>query len=296
MIATGKLQRLLLILDQVRHAPSFAQLQQHLEQNGHQLSSRTLQRDVELMRSVLGLDVRYHREKNTYQLTGPEAGRDRLLGLLERATLGELLVANTNDLRQLVNVVQLQDQDALQGSVHWAALAKAAQERRWVNVQLRNTAKGAPATLKLRALLLREQGGRWTFWGQGTGTSPTSVPLAGIQAVAATNQRFTAAEQATLLARLNGKATPAKRTAQGVRMVVRTTAELGATLSAAPLHASQKLLKSAKDGWLFEVNAPVDDALTRTLMVHGADLRIMEPASLVKGIAKAHKAAAKQYK
>ncbi len=296
MTSTGKLQRLLLILDQVRQAPSFAQLQQHLERNGHQLSSRTLQRDVELMRSVLGLDVRYDREKNTYQLAGQEAGRDRLLGLLERATLGELLVANTGDLRQLVNVVQLQDQDALQGLVHWAALAKAAQERRWVTIQLRNAAKSAPTTLKLRALLLREQGGQWTFWGQGSGNSPTSVPLAGIQAVATTNQRFTAAEQSTLLARLNGRTTTATRTAKGVRVVVRTTAELGTRLSAAPLHASQKLLKSAKDGWLLELNAPVDDALTRTLMGYGADLRIMEPATLVKTIAKAHKVAAKQYK
>jgi hypothetical protein len=31
-------------------------------------------------------------------------------------------------------------------------------------------------------------------------------------------------------------------------------------------------------------------------MGHGAELRVMEPAGLVKRIAKAHKAAAKQYK
>ena len=294
MIATGKLQRLLLILDQVRQAPSFAQLQQHLERNGHQLSSRTLQRDVELMRSVLGLDVRYDREKNTYQLAGQEAGRDRLLGLLERATLGELLVANTGDLRQLVNVVQLQDQDALQGLVHWAALAKAAQERRWVNVQLRPLAKGAPSTLKVRALMLREQGGLWTFCGQGTGSAPTAVPLAGITGLSATNQRFTAAEQSTLLARLNGKGTA--MSTKGTRVVLRTSAEQGPAWVAAPLHGSQKLLKSAKDGWLFELTCPLDEALTRRLMGHGAALRVLEPAALVKTIAKAHKAAAKQYK
>jgi predicted DNA-binding transcriptional regulator YafY len=294
MIATGKLQRLLLILDQVRQAPSFAQLQQHLERNGHLLSSRTLQRDVELMRSVLGLDVRYDREKNTYQLAGQEAGRDRLLGLLERATLGELLVANTGDLRQLVTVVQLQDQDALQGLVHWAALAKAAQERRWVNVQLRPLAKGAPSTLKVRALMLREQGGQWTFWGQGTGSAPTAVPLAGITGLSATNQRFTAAEQSTLLARLNGKGTA--MSTKGTRVVLLTSAEQGPAWVAAPLHGSQKLLKSAKDGWLFELTCTLDEALTRTLMGHGAALRVLEPAALVKTIAKAHKAAAKQYK
>jgi predicted DNA-binding transcriptional regulator YafY len=294
MIATGKLQRLLLILDQVRQAPSFAQLQQHLERNGHLLSSRTLQRDVELMRSVLGLDVRYDREKNTYQLAGQEAGRDRLLGLLERATLGELLVANTGDLRQLVTVVQLQDQDALQGLVHWAALAKAAQERRWVNVQLRPLAKGAPSTLKVRALMLREQGGQWTFWGQGTGSAPTAVPLALITGLSATIQRFTAAEQSTLLARLNGKGTA--MSTKGTRVVLLTSAEQGPAWVAAPLHGSQKLLKSAKDGWLFELTCPLDEALTRTLMGHGAALRVLEPAALVKTIAKAHKAAAKQYK
>jgi predicted DNA-binding transcriptional regulator YafY len=294
MTSTGKLQRLLLILDQVRQAPSFAQLQQHLERNGHQLSSRTLQRDVELMRSVLGLDVRYDREKNTYQLAGQEAGRDRLLGLLERATLGELLVANTGDLRQLVTVVQLQDQDALQGLVHWAALAKAAQERRWVNVQLRPLAKGAPSTLKLRALMLREQGGQWTFWGQGTGSAPTAVPLARITGLSATNQRFTAAEQSILLARLNGKSSTTS--AKGTRVVLRTGAEQGPVWVAAPLQGSQKLLKSAKDGWLFELTCPLDEALTRTLMGYGAALRVLEPAALVKTIAKAHKAAAKQYR
>ena len=295
MITTGKLQRLLLILDRVRQAPSFAQLQEHLQRHGIALSARTLQRDVELMRTTLGLDVRYDRESNTYHLSGAQHGHNSLIALVERASLGELLTANTAHLKDLGRVVELPGTDRLQGLVHWLPLAKAAHERRWVNVTRLVGGKASPAQ-RLKPLRLREQDGRWTLVAQDAKDSPVEIGLDQVHGVQVTTARFPAPTAKTTAARTPAKPSAKASTLPTERVVLRTTASLGAHFAKAPLHPSQKAVKQGPESHLYELSAPLDDQMLRTLMCHGAELRVMEPASLVKRITKAHKAAAKQYK
>jgi proteasome accessory factor B len=295
MITTGKLQRLLLIVDRVRQNPSFADLQDHLQRHGIALSARTLQRDVELMRDTLGLDVRYDRESNTYRLSGAQHGHDSLIALVERASLGELLTANTAHLKDLGRVLELPGTDRLQGLVHWLPLAKAAHERRWVNVTRQVGGKTSPAQ-RLKPLRLREQDGRWTLVAQDAKDSPVEIGLDQVHGVQVTTARFPAPVAKSTPARTAAKPSTKASATAGERVVLRTTATLGAQLAQHPLHASQKTVKQGAESHLYELTAPLDEHLLRSLMGHGAELRVMEPASLVKRIAKAHKAAAKQYK
>ena len=295
MTTTGKLQRLLLILDRVRQAPSFAQLQDHLHRHGIALSSRTLQRDVELMRATLGLDVRYDRETNTYHLSGARPGHDGLIALVERASLGELLTANTAHLKDLVPVLDLQEGNRLLGLVHWLPLAKAAHERRWVNVTRMVGEKVSP-TLRLKPLRLREQGGHWTLVAHDANDRPSEIGLEQIHGLQVTTARFPASASKTSSGRTTARTSARTNATTTERVVLRTTATLGAQLARAPLHPTQKVLKQGPESHLYELTLTVDETLFRALMGQGAEVRVMEPSSLVKRIAKAHKAAAKQYK
>jgi hypothetical protein len=296
MTTTGKLQRLLLILDRVRQAPSFAQLQDHLHRHGIALSSRTLQRDVELMRATLGLDVRYDRETNTYHLSGARPGHDGLIALVERASLGELLTANTAHLKDLVPVLDLQEGNRLLGLVHWLPLAKAAHERRWVNVTRMVGEKASPA-LRLKPLRLREQGGHWTLVAHDANDRPLGDRVGADPRTTGDHRPFPCLGVEDIVrphyppGRAQG---PAPRPLNGWCCGPRQT--LGAQLARAPLHPSQKVLKQGPESHLYELTLPVDETLFRTLMGQGAEVRVMEPSSLVKRIAKAHKTAAKQYK
>ena len=58
----GKLKRYLLILEKVKHRPTFKEISEHLQEHGFTMSSRTFQRDIEQIRYELGIEVHYDRD------------------------------------------------------------------------------------------------------------------------------------------------------------------------------------------------------------------------------------------
>src|SRR5690606_40069716 len=87
----AKLKRQLLILERLPHRPSFAELADHLEAHGLQLSPRTLQRDIEEIRAELGIRVVYDRPANCYTLSAADAARLGMRHVLERAQWPEVV-------------------------------------------------------------------------------------------------------------------------------------------------------------------------------------------------------------
>jgi predicted DNA-binding transcriptional regulator YafY len=80
------------------------------------------------------------------------------------------------------------------------------------------------------------------------------------------------------------------------RVVLRFTPLQAKYVKALPMHPSQKVVKEDKDSAVIELLVQPNRELHNELLAMGEGVRVLEPASLAKAIAKAHKAAAKQYK
>lgn len=104
----GKLKRYLLIVERLEHPPSFAELRDHLQEQGFELSQRTLQRDIGELRDEFGIEVAYDRTANTYAITSGHDELPGLLQLLERAQLLELVNDGGNGLRELHHYVRFE--------------------------------------------------------------------------------------------------------------------------------------------------------------------------------------------
>ncbi|MEZ4757652.1 MAG: WYL domain-containing protein [Flavobacteriales bacterium] len=293
----GKLKRFLLILEQVKHTPTFAQLQEHLQQHGFALSARTLQRDIEQIRVELGLEIGYDRTRNTYHLPATKEGRHSVLPLLERAVLGELLAASGSDLRSTADVVLMERNGALQGLQHWGTLLRAIRERRWVEIAYQRFQKEEGSSFRMRPFLLKEYGGRWYVLGLADGyDNPISLGLDRITGLVTTTKRFAATERAAVEAFYTNVIGVDASAGKVERVVLRFTPVQGKYVKALPLHPTQKVVKEDRESTVIELLVHPNRELHNELLAMGDGVRVMEPASLVKAIAKAHKAAAKQYK
>lgn len=287
----AKLKRQLLILERLPHRPSFAELADHLEAHGLQLSPRTLQRDIEEIRAELGIRVVYDRPANCYTLSAADAARLGMRHVLERAQWPEV-VRQGGGSGGLDTMMCFSS--GPQGVLQAGPLLRAIRERRETRVQYRtgNTLKEA----RVQPHLLKEHHGRWYLLGRHAGNRlPIVLPLDQVVQVRTLARRGTkpTAEQMAQYA-----ATVGVEPASGkvVRVVLHVARPRAQELIARPLHASQQVLGSDRQGTTFALEVVPNAGLREQLMAWGADVRVLEPRSLAREMRQAHQAAVLRYK
>jgi predicted DNA-binding transcriptional regulator YafY len=297
MSLSGKLKRYLDIIERVRHRPTFAELLDHLREQGHALSERTLQRDIEDVRTDLGVELIYDRPLNRYHLDESELQRSHVMPLLERAVLGEILGGDGGAIREASAHVVMERNGALQGLQHWGSLLRAINGRFRVSIGYCRFRSDEPHTFRMRPFFLKEYAGRWYVLGIAEGyKDPISLGLDRIQQVEVSNKRFAVKDRERVMDHylhvIGVDASPGKVE----RVVLLFTPLQGRYVQTLPLHHSQQVLKDDKKGLLVELLVQPNYEFRQELLGMAESVKVLEPASLAKAIAKAHKAAAKRYK
>lgn len=292
----GKLKRYLLIVERLRHPPSFAELRDHLQEQGFELSQRTLQRDIGELRDEFGIEVAYDRTANNYAITSGHDELPGLLQLLERAQLLELVSDGGNGLRELHHYVRFEGLGRLQGIHHLAPLLRAIRERREVDVTYRKFYADTAKTFRMRPHQLKEYRGRWYVLGPTAKHAwPIALGLDRIEDVEVLGARFTRkdGDMAAMYDHAIGVDTaPGKPE----RIVLRFDAMQAPYVKALPLHPSQSVDQEDKDGATISLFVMPNMELRQLLMGWGASVKVLEPKHLAKEIRQAHKEAAAGYR
>jgi predicted DNA-binding transcriptional regulator YafY len=296
MSVQASLKRYLLVLERVKHGPTFAELRDHLEENGLPTSERTLQRAIEQIRVELGLEIVYDRPSNTYHLPAARDDRDTILPLLERAVLGGLLNGQGGAIRSAAPHIQLEHQGRSQGLHHWGALLRAIDERRETVITYRRFQHDREMTFKLRPCLLKEHRGRWYVLGTADGyEKPISLGLDRILTVQLMARRFPARERQRLEEFyepvIGVDTTPGK----AVDVLLRFTPLQGKYVKALPLHSSQQLVRDDADGVVISLHVLPNFELKQEIMGLGPSVVVLAPATLVAEIRHMHEAACEGY-
>ena len=293
MSVQARLKRYLLVLERVKHRPTFAELKEHLEDHGFSLSTRTLQRDIEQIRVELGLEILYDRPGNTYHLPDADDDRSTILPLLERAVLGELLGSHGGAIRAAAPYVVIERSGQLQGLHHWGPLLRAIRERREVVITYRRFQKEAEQVLRVRPYLLKEYRGRWYVLGLSDGYDrPISLGLDRMVGLQVTAKRINARDRENVerfYAPVIGvDSSPGK----AERVVLRFTPLQGKYAKALPLHSSQQVLQDDAEAVVVALHVLTNFELKQELLGLGAAVNVLEPAWLAKEIREVHLAAA----
>jgi len=289
----GKLKRYLLILERMAYRPTFAELKAHLEEQGFEISARTLQRDIEQVRIELGLEIAYDRNSNTYHLADGPDDRAAILPLLERAVLGELLAAAGGTIRQAAPHVVIECNGSLKGLHHWGSLLRAIRERREVVVSYQRFQTERVAQIRLRPVLLKEFRERWYVLGPAfTYDDPISLGLDRILGLRLTGTRFSAqlrdAVEAFYAPVIGVDSSPGK----AERVVLRFTPLQGKYVKALPLHTSQRVVQDDAKGCVVELLVMTNYELRQELLGLGSAVEVLEPKALRTAIAAEHRKAA----
>lgn len=292
----GKLKRYLLILDRLQRPASFAELKAHLEDQGFELSPRTLQRDLEEIRVELATEVSYDRSANHYVILKDPEDHAGVLALLERAQLMELVSASGKGMRELHRLVRFEELGRLRGIKYLAPLLRAIRERHEVVVSYRKFQDEEERDYRVRPHLLKEYRGRWYLLAYSEDHAKAiALGVDRIEGLAVQRTKFTRQDKevSDLYDHVIGvDASPGAPE----RIVLRFDPLEAKYIKSLPLHLTQQVEKEDKNGTVISLYVMPNRELQQVLLGWGPSVQVLEPKHFAKTIRQAHKAAAARYK
>lgn len=293
----GKLKRYWLILERLQQAPSMAEIIDHLNDHGFEMSQRTVERDLEELRDDFGVEVVYDRASNTYgiseELTLDLPG---LMHMLERVQLLELVQEGKQGLRELHRYVHFEALGQLRGIQYLGPLLQAIRLRREVRILYRKFSDDRAKVHRMRPHQLREFHGRWYVLGPTTKHArPIALGLDRMEEVEVTAKRFKRKDgdlEALYDHSIGVDTSPNKPE----RVVLHFHPQQAPYVKALPLHRSQEILKDDGRGLTVSLHVMVNFELRQIILGHGSLVKVLEPRHLARDIRKAHQDAAAHYK
>lgn len=295
MSQQGKLKRYLLILERLQHAPTLAELSEHLTDEGFELNNRTIQRDLAELRDEFGVDTVYDRSSNTYSITMDEEDLPGLMQLLERAQLLELVRDGGQGLGELRRCIHFEELGRLRGIKHIAPLLRTIRERREVKVLYQKFYADTAKTFRIQPHLLKEYRGRWYVLGPSAEHGrPIALGLDRIKEITMLAKRFKRYDRK--IAELYDQAIGVDTSPEvPERIVLRFNAMQAPYAKALPLHPSQQVEEEDEDGATITLFVMANFELRQIILALGNAVRVLEPKYLAKEIKQAHLEAARQY-
>ncbi|HMN04140.1 MAG TPA: WYL domain-containing protein [Flavobacteriales bacterium] len=293
----GKLKRYWLILKRLQQAPSMAEIIDHLNDHGFEISQRTVERDLEDLRDDFGVEVVYNRPGNSYGIS-EELTRDLpgLMHLLDRVQLLELVQGNTNGLRELHRFVHFEGLGQLRGIQHLEPLLQAIRLQREVRITYKKFSEDKAKVHRVKPHQLREFHGRWYVLGPTANhTRPIALGLDRMEEVEVTDKRFKRKENEldALYTHSIGVDTSPDKPEQ---VVLHFHPQQAPYVKALPLHPSQVPVKEDARGLTVSLHVMVNFELRQIILGHGRLVKVIAPKHLAANIRKAHREAAAQYK
>lgn len=169
MSRQGTIRRYTLILEKVSkgHLPSFSELQKYLSAHGFEVSQRTVQRDLEQMRTEFGMQIDYDRFRNGYFIN-KEVSRtdiDQFLRFLEIVNTAELLTESLQDSKEALSYISFESQGVLKGIEHLKAILFAIRNHRQADISYQKFMTADQVTYRIHPYLLKEYQNRWYVFG-----------------------------------------------------------------------------------------------------------------------------------
>ncbi len=294
------LRRFSLILEKVRadRYPTFAAIKSFLERHGFEVSTRTLQRDLSRMEHLFQIKISYDHQRHGYFFDQDQTiNLDVFLRFLQAASLGEFLSGSAADGKEVMRHLSF-GPPGNPGAARWLRpLLEAICLHRLVSFTFHDFSGDPPRVVtRLQPRLLREHLGRWSLVGaHSPHGQPEAFCLDRISDLVVELESFTpdsSAGPAALFAKCIGVG-PVEGQTQRVRLAFRGAQ--GEAVKQVPWHPSQKVVKEEEDFYVIDLEVIPDAELRQRILMLGASVRVLEPASLACDIAASLREAAQQY-
>lgn len=289
-----------LLIEKIANRPgiTFRELENHLHDEGFEVSYRTLQRYIEQIRNEFSIEISYNPLNKGYSIdsvSGPEM--DLFLRLLSINDTAGVLMDSIKSGKSTLSVVQMENSGGFSGSEYFKNILEAIKKNRKINFRHKSFDSDVEKVHILEPYLLKEYRGRWYVWGKMEGKKEfRTFGLDRITSLNVSGKKF----------ERDKKVDPEKVFADTVGIFVtgespkeitlRFTSKMAKYVEQLPLHASQKIISSNEKGTTFRYFLSVNPEWKSIILSYADDVKVLSPDSLVKEISALHKKALRLYK
>lgn len=164
----GTIRRYTLILEKLKRKqyPSFKEIREYLFNYGFEISSRTIQRDIEQIRFEFGIEIKYSRLQNGYYIDYNDSiNIESFLKFLEIVNTAELLTESLRDSKDALDYILFENQGSLKGLENLKKLLQSILEKRIISFSYYNYVTERKKDFIIQPYLLREYQDRWYIIG-----------------------------------------------------------------------------------------------------------------------------------
>ncbi|MEX0811760.1 MAG: WYL domain-containing protein [Chitinophagales bacterium] len=290
MSTQGTIKKYTLILEKLkhRHYPTKREIQEYFNGLGFNLTDRTFERHLEALRIEFGIQIIYDTWKKGYYLD-EEASLNlkSFHKFINLSNVASLLTESLKDGKELLQYVSFDDSSLLTGIENLEKLLRATKEQRKIKFEHFNFYTQKTKQYSLKPYLLKEYKSRWYVIGTIFDTSDLrSFGIERINGLEVTDELFERDEA------LN----PKEKFEEIIGLIYSDrkiqTVKLSFSMFQAEyikslkLHHSQKVVSEdkAKDECLIELFLKPNFELEQQILMHGENVKVLEPQWLVDRI------------
>ncbi len=305
MSKRGFISRYMLIVKRLRSKPysSFDDLARYIDkQAGHlQLrddslnmgfSLRTFQRDVKEIRELFGLNIEYSKSNKGYFVGEGGAGNMGFQRMLEAFDL-----FNSMNLSHDLESYILLEKRRPQGTEHLHGLVQAIKNRLTIKFDYQKFWEDQPTHRTAEPLVLKEFKNRWYLIAlDGKDGKAKTFPLdrlSNLEVTKATFVKSTPFDAEERFRHSFGIITPEIQEPEEI--ILSFDPIQGKYLKSLPLHESQEILVDDEDELRIRLYLWVTHDLVMELLSYGAEVKVLQPLSLVEMVRKSYRDALAQY-
>jgi hypothetical protein len=297
MAITTKLKRYELIITKVETAnyPTLAEIYKYLQRFDLNPSGRTLQRDLEELKSEFNIDLVYDKKYRGYYIERNTI-TDNVIQFIKNMSLQANLLAFSQSGNASDNSI-LKDENPLKGLEHIPLLLRAVQHQLYIEFTYQKFYASQPEPFILQPYGLKEYMGRWYI----VGLQPDKPHLAkfGVDRILelkVTERKFKRDKKIDLPAYFSRMIGIIDDGGERETVQLQFTAFQANYIRTLPLHWSQQEISTDKQHVVFDYFILTNHELMQRILSYGSEVKVLKPARLAALHKRMLKEALNQYK
>lgn len=256
----------------------------YLHEHGLEIVERTLQRDIEGIRSDYQINIEYSPADRGYSVNEDSVlPIDDFLHFLEVVNFGELMIESLSDVKETFRYIQFENTESLKGVHQLKDILFAIRNKRVLKFKHENFWKGSISDISMRPLLIKEYQKRWYVVGAFISDELRTFGVDRISELEVTEKVFKIKKEwnaAENFSRVIGVTYEGKR----AEVILSFDPFQGKYIKTLPLHSSQQVIADNKDEFKICLDVIINHELIQRILMYGENVEVIAPLSLRKEI------------
>jgi len=276
------LKRFVIIVEQLKQRPlPLKVLLEYLHEQGFEISKRTLQRDIEQLKTDFDIDIQYDSSIKAYCLRKDSSSEfDILLRIIQLTQTTEILYQSTQNKEEgTLSYISFEKTNEYAGTELLKPILRSIHNRNLLSFEYENLTKGIISSCRIKPFLLKEYNHKWYIIG--CFTEDNNVRLFALDRISKLqvmeNESFSKEEREQVNGIFDHCIGINYNTHQPEIVEIAVHSVLAKYLERMPIHHSQSIkLKEAKQT-IFSFYLSPNDELKQLLLKYGVQIKVLKP-------------------